>query len=100
MPPKKDDATADRDAQLKASREETDRQTEEQIARQSARPTPTQDENDRAKLGLQSLEELDDKEPDGSPEEEPARRGALNYRTRDASPSKGGETGGGASDNS
>jgi hypothetical protein len=95
MPPKKDDATADRDTQLKASREETARQTEEKFARtEKARPTPTQEENDKARLGVASLEELDNKEPDGTEEEEPARRGALNYKTRDASAARGGEGGG------
>jgi hypothetical protein len=34
--------------------------------RQSGQPTPTQEENDRAKLGFDSLKELDAKEDDGS----------------------------------
>jgi hypothetical protein len=35
----------------------------------ASQPTPTQEENDRAKLGFDSLKELDAKEDDGSPEE-------------------------------
>jgi hypothetical protein len=43
---------------------------DEQLARtDNFRPTPTQEENDRAKLGFASLKELDDKEPDGSEEQ-------------------------------
>lgn len=59
-----------RDAQLKAERKAADEAHDEQVKRvANLRPTPTQEENDRAKLGLHSLEELDDKEGDGSPEE-------------------------------
>lgn len=50
----------------------------------SSQPTPTQEENDRAKLGFKSLEELDNKEPDGSP----ADKSAVAYTTRDAAPKK------------
>jgi hypothetical protein len=32
----------------------------------ASQPTPTQEENDRAKLGFDSLKELDAKEDDGS----------------------------------
>lgn len=47
------------------------KENEEQVARtNSFRPTPTQEENDRAKLGVESLKELDSKEDDGSSEEE------------------------------
>lgn len=49
----------------------------------ASQPTPTQAENDRAKLGFESLEELDNKEPDGSPEQKSAA-----YQTRDTKPAK------------
>jgi len=46
------------------------KQNEEQIARTDGlQPTPTQEENDRAKLGVDSLSELDNKEADGSAEQ-------------------------------
>lgn len=50
----------------------------------STQPTPTQEENDRAKLGFESLKELDDKEDDGSP----ADKAAVSYTTRDAAAKK------------
>lgn len=37
---------------------------------ENVQPTPTQAENDAARLGFSSVEELDDKEPDGSAEVE------------------------------
>jgi hypothetical protein len=43
----------------------------------ASQPTPTQEENDRAKLGFDSLKELDNKEDDGSGSEEEARAAAL-----------------------
>lgn len=43
----------------------------------NSQPTPTQAENDRAKLGFDSLKELDDKEDDGSPSEEESRVAAA-----------------------
>lgn len=43
----------------------------------ASKPTPTQEENDRAKLGFDSLKELDDKEDDGSPSEAEARVAAA-----------------------
>lgn len=58
----------------KASQAETDAFYERTAATQ---PTPTQEENDRAKLGFDSLKELDKKEPDGSPTEEEARIAAA-----------------------
>jgi len=67
-------------------------ETKEQIARQDTQPTPTQEENDRAKLGVSSLEQLDDKEPDGSPEETTRNlasgTAAADYSTRSAAPKK------------
>jgi hypothetical protein len=43
---------------------------------ENVQPTPTQEENDRAALGLRDLKELDDKEADGSEEQDvsPSRR--------------------------
>ena len=50
-------------AMLQEQREERDRANEEAMERMdSAQPTPTQEENDLAKLGIQ----VDEKEPDGS----------------------------------
>jgi hypothetical protein len=43
----------------------------------ASQPTPTQEETDRAKLGFDSLKELDNKEDDGSGSEEEARAAAL-----------------------
>jgi hypothetical protein len=50
----------------------------------ASQPTPTQSENDRAKLGFESLKDLDDKEADGSPVD----KSAVAYTTRDAAPKK------------
>jgi hypothetical protein len=47
----------------------------------AAKPTPTQEENDRAKLG-QSLEDLDGKEADGSPVEGAAAKGTAGALNR------------------
>lgn len=59
-----------RDETLEDSRKRTDEANAAAIERsQNSRPTPTQAENDRAKLGNLSLDELDNKEPDGSEEE-------------------------------
>lgn len=81
----KNDPAKARDAALKDQRAAADAATQEHYDRvNSTQPTPTQEENDRAKLGLHSLEELDDKEADGSPED----RSALNYETRDAKAKK------------
>lgn len=76
-----------RDAALKESAARVEAETAEAAARQNTQPTPTQAENDRAKLGVDSLAELDDKESDGSPEEN-SDRAALNYSTRDAGPKR------------
>lgn len=79
----KDPAKA-RDEAHKAAQKETAERTKEQLARsENVQPTPTQEENDRARLGLHSLAELDDKEADGSPEEK-----AAAYQTRDTKPAK------------
>jgi hypothetical protein len=43
----------------------------------ASQPTPTQEENDRAKLGFDSLKELDNKEDDGSGSEAEARAAAA-----------------------
>jgi hypothetical protein len=57
-----------------------------QLARsENLQPTPTQEENDRAKLGLHSLADLDDKEADGSPEEKAA---PAAYETRSTAAKK------------
>lgn len=82
-----DAAAKSRATQLAESRKETEARTKEQLKRsESTQPTPTQEENDRAKLGISSLADLDDKEDDGSDEVDP--RAALNYTTRDAKPKK------------
>lgn len=76
-------AVASRDKQLKSEKEASDKATKAQLERVSnLKPTPTQAENDRAKLG-QTLEELDDKEDHGAPEErqvsaDKGTAGALN----------------------
>lgn len=79
-----------RNEQLQEERRLSDAATKEQLARVAqSQPTPTQEENDRAKLGLQSLAELDDKEPDGSPEQRDLTAGgAAPYATRAAAPKK------------
>jgi hypothetical protein len=80
----KDPAKA-REAQLKASQDEIAARTAEQLARsENLQPTPTQEENDRAKLGLHSLADLDDKEADGSPEE----KAPAAYETRSTAAKK------------
>jgi hypothetical protein len=62
----RDAAEKTRDAQLKDERKAADADTKEQLERtQNLQPTPTQEENDRARLG-QSVEELDDKEDHGA----------------------------------
>jgi hypothetical protein len=59
-----------REQQLKDERDASEAATKEQQERVSnLRPTPTQEENDRAKLGLNTLEDLDNKEDHGAPEE-------------------------------
>jgi hypothetical protein len=65
---------ADKDArqkELDEQRKQSEADTKAQLERvANARPTPTQEENDRAKLGYyDSVEALDDKESDGSAEE-------------------------------
>lgn len=77
-----------RDQQLNETRQQVEQETEKASQRQNeVRPTPSQEEIDRARLGTQSLEELDNKEADGSPEEDEQRvRGGLSYQTRDARP--------------
>jgi hypothetical protein len=81
----KDPAKA-REAQLKASQDEVAARTADQLARsENLQPTPTQEENDRAKLGLHSLADLDDKEADGSPEEKAA---PAAYETRSTAAKK------------
>ena len=58
-----------REEQLASERKASDEDTKAYYERVSgSKPTPTQEENDRAKLGFDSLEELDNKEPDGSEE--------------------------------
>lgn len=78
------DASKKRDARLREEREASDASTQEQLDRVAGmKPTPTQEEIDRVKLGTHSLEELDDKEPDGSPEQK-----AALYQTRDTKAAK------------
>jgi hypothetical protein len=56
-----------RRARVARNNDEANRRMEE------ARPTPTQEENDRFKLGLMKAE--DEKEPDGTEDQPPARKG-------------------------
>ncbi len=82
--------SADRLKTHNADQDRIAKENEEQISRtDSFRPTPTQAENDRAKLGVTSLSELDNKESDGSPEEKDvaASDGGF-YSTRAATPKK------------
>ena len=77
------EAAKRRDAHLDEQRKQSEADTQAQLERTSStQPTPTQAENDRAKLGFQSLAELDEKEPDGSAEEKGS--GAA-YLTRESS---------------
>lgn len=56
------------------ARKESDADTKAFYDRvKASQPTPTQEENDRAKLGFDSLKDLDDKEDDGAPSESEAR---------------------------
>lgn len=70
--------------QLSESRKQADEDTKAHYERvSSSQPTPTQEENDRAKLGFDSVEELDDKEDDGSEEQRDLTAGgAGSYTTR------------------
>lgn len=79
-----------RDKAFKADQERIAKENEAQVAKTDGlQPTPTQEENDRAKLGFDSLEELDDKEDDGSPEQKDVEAGqAGSYVTRDAAPKR------------
>ena len=64
----------DKGKALAEARKASDADTEAFYERTAAsQPTPTQEENDRAKLGFDSLKELDAKEADGSPTEAEAR---------------------------
>jgi hypothetical protein len=73
-----------REQQLADARKASDADTKKQLERiNSTQPTPTQEENDRAKLGFHSTSELDDKEDDGSPEQK-----AAAYQTRDTKAAK------------
>ena len=52
------------------SQKQVAEETKEQLARtENVQPTPTQEENDRAKLGVDSLSQLDSKEGDNSEEQ-------------------------------
>lgn len=79
-----------RERLLAESRKQADEDTKAHYERvNSSQPTPTQEENDRAKLGFQSIEELDDKEDDGSEEQRDlVAGGAAPYTTRVAAPKK------------
>jgi hypothetical protein len=73
-----------RDQQIADARKQSEADTQAYYDRvNSSQPTPTQEENDRAKLGFKSLEELDNKEDDGSPEQKSAA-----YQTRDTKAAK------------
>jgi hypothetical protein len=66
------------DAELADSRKAADADTKAYYERVAAsQPTPTQAENDRAKLGIDSLEQLDNKEDDGSGSEAEVRAAAA-----------------------
>lgn len=82
-------AAKSREEQLAASRKASEADTKAAEERQSYQPTPTQEENDRAKLGLSSLEELDDKEDSGAPTEEEARLAAAEADLAAAKAAKG-----------
>lgn len=76
-----------RERAMKDQRKRTDEDNAEATKRSNYKPTPTQEENDRAKLGVESLDELDNKEGDGAEEEEASQapsRAAVDYQTRDA----------------
>jgi hypothetical protein len=71
-------AAKSHDEALAESRKAADADTKayyERVA--SSQPTPTQAENDRAKLGIDSLEQLDSKEDDGSGSEAEVRAAAA-----------------------
>jgi hypothetical protein len=76
--------------QLAQARKQSEEDTKAHYERvSSSQPTPTQEENDRAKLGFDSVKELDDKEDDGSPEQRDlSAGGAAPYTTRAAAPKK------------
>jgi hypothetical protein len=76
---------ADKKDHLADARKQSEADTKAYYERvNSTQPTPTQEENDRAKLGFESLKDLDDKEADGSPVD----KSAVAYTTRDAAPKK------------
>lgn len=85
----KNDAQADA---LAASQKQSEEDNKAQLERTSStQPTPTQAEIDRAKLGVESLSELDNKEADGSPEESTratATDGNAGYANRSLSAKK------------
>jgi hypothetical protein len=74
-----------REQALADARKQADADTQAHYDRVGAsQPTPTQEENDRAKLGFDSLADLDDKEADGSPEE----KAPAAYETRSTAAKK------------
>ncbi len=83
-------ANNDKADALKESQKRAEQDYKDATARQEGQPTPTQAENDRAKLGFDSLADLDDKEDDGAPEEKDtaATSGAASYATRNLTPKK------------
>lgn len=52
-------------------------ETKDAAERQSYQPTPTQAENDRAKLGNDTLDDLDNKDDNGAPSEAEALAAAA-----------------------
>lgn len=79
-------------AELAAGKAARDRSMKEFTEKTQGRPTPTQEENDRAKLG----EHITEHEPDGSPEDasggSPSQREAHAGKTRDLHSSGSGQS--------
>lgn len=74
---------------LAESQKASEADTKAHYARVAAsQPTPTQEENDRAKLGFSSLKDLDDKEDDGSGSEADARVAAAKAEVAKAEAAK------------
>jgi hypothetical protein len=68
----------DKQKEIDEARKASDADTKAYYERvNGSQPTPTQQENDRAKLGFDSLKELDNKEDGGAPSEADARVAAA-----------------------
>lgn len=85
-------AAKSREEQLAESRKAADADTKAHYKRVAdSQPTPTQEENDRAKLGFHSLDDLDSKDDHGAPSEAEARATAFDAnaeRERATAPKK------------